>query len=226
MARWFDETAKSAARRDVAGTQHEGMTRRTVITRGAVVAGVAWTAPMLMQTRAYAGMSMCPAPGVYCAGTSGIPQCCPVGTLCNIDLVTGVPTCAAVGTPGGTCGNQGNGNGGCTLAKCNGNDNQCNGCAKPNICGGESAYCGTGGDVCASGLECTAFGSVAGKKHCRRVCTVDSDCNTAQICDSNKFCAEVCGTVTPSTTSTCQGGGTCAQDGTTNNKTCSYVQSA
>lgn len=225
MARWFDDTAKSAARRDVAGSPPDGMTRRTVITRGAVVAGVAWTAPLLMQTRAYAGASLCPAPGVYCAGSSGTPQCCPVGSLCNISL-TGVPTCAATGTPGGFCGNSGNGNGGCTLAKCNGNANQCNGCGGPNICGGESAYCGTNGDVCASGLQCTALGSAAGE-HCRKVCTDTTGCFAGQVCDSHGFCAQLCGTVVPSATvSACQGGETCARDGSTNNLTCNYTQSA
>lgn len=218
MARWFDETAKTAARRDGAGAQHEGMTRRTVLTRGAVVAGVAWTAPLLMQSRAYAGASACASGTIPCFGTMGntTVACCAAGTTCNTDGTTGAPTCAPAQSPGGTCGNQGNGNGGCNLAKCNGDAKQCNGCAAPNVCGGESAFCANQGE-CASGLFCTPAGSDLGN-HCRRKCTTSAGCNTGQTCDTTGFCAQLCGS--------CQAGETCGPDGSTGNNICSYNQHA
>ena len=63
---WFDQLAKRSARSapPVATTDSvvAGPTRRQVLARGAVVAGAAWTAPMLMGVQpAYAGASQCPA---------------------------------------------------------------------------------------------------------------------------------------------------------------------
>ena len=240
MARWFDETAKSAARRDAAGAQPEGMTRRTAITRGAVVAGVAWTAPLLMQTRAYAGVSTCT--GFLCTGTPpNATICCATGDRCY--TIGGVPSCVTAGTPGGTCGNSGNGNGGCTLAKCNGDTHQCNGCANPNVCGGEGAFCNstltslpTGSllDICGTGLTCTLAGSYnATDQHCRVKCAVGpvaivpSPCFTGQVCDSTGFCAQLCDTSSlPGTAVHCQAGEICAQDTPTGPFICNYNQHA
>ena len=234
MARWFDETAKSAARRDVADTQHEGMTRRTVITRGAVVAGVAWTAPMLMQTRAYAGASLCPPPGVYCPGSTGPAQCCAVGTNCVVDLATGVASCATPDAPGGACTNQGVGV--CTSSlgvksNCNGKLLQCNACPKEYICGGEGAPCNTV-DICSANLKCTASIGSTGS-YCRKPCTTatgvktgqptgDPACNTGQICDSSGYCAQDCGP--NGTNGNCQGFEACVTDSVTSKLICNYAQ--
>ena len=233
MARWFDETAKSVARRDVAGTSYEGVTRRTVITRGAVVAGVAWTAPLLMQTRAYAGSSMCASTEVYCPGTAGTPLCCPVGTNCTVDFNTGIPSCALINLPGGTCSNQGvgecNTNGPGPKSNCNGKLDQCNGCSTQYICGGEAAPCNTV-DVCAPNLACvSSIGSIG--TYCRKPCTTatgvasgqptgDSACNTGQICDSSGYCAQDCGP--DGTGGKCLGLEKCVSDGT--KKICNYAQ--
>ena len=224
MARWFDETAKSAARRDVAGTQHEGMTRRTIITRGAVVAGVAWTAPLIMQTRAYAGASACPTGTIVCTGTLGRQTCCTSTETCSVDN-TGLPTCIPQGSPGGICSN--NGVGVCTdpnnvTSNCNGHDDppQCNACADPHICGGEAARC-TAVIVCAPGLTCTLSlnGGVAQtQKFCRQPCTSNTGCATGQICDTTHFCAQTC-----ATNSDCNGTEKCVADGARPQKICSYV---
>ena len=236
MARWFDETAKSAARRGVGDTQHEGMTRRTVITRGAVVAGVAWTAPMLMQTRAYAvGSSACP--GKFCSNPDGSAVCCPNTTdTCGIDPVTGLARCNAVGTLGGTCGNEGQGRGGCALSRCNGHDassNQCNLCPYPHICGGEAAPCGNrpgsgpGGDLCNTGLTCVDSIGSSGM-YCRLPCTTTTgttttyNCQSGQICDGLGYCAQPCGSTGDQP---CAGGGTCVTNtgGPVGSKICSYA---
>lgn len=206
MARWFDETAKASARRDVAGTPYEGVTRRTALKRGAVVAGVAWTAPMLMQTRAYAGASMCASTTTPCfgTGTNTTVACCATGTNCVTDIVTGAPTCAAVDTAGGTCSNSGQGicdKNAVQKTRCNGNTKQCNECAKTNICGGEGAFCDGTTVICAPNLECRSELGVGGESHCRKRCSVDGDCNTNQICDSSGYCAHRCGTGFTSCTS-------------------------
>ena len=113
MARWFDNAAKSAARRELsaAALPGEGITRRTVLTRGAVVAGVAWTAPMLMQTKAFAvGSSACP-PGTpkICNSTDGTHYaCCTASTdTCSQNVTTGEVMCIPLGSAGGTCSNEG-----------------------------------------------------------------------------------------------------------------------
>ena len=227
MARWFDNAARSAARRELAAAAHpsEGLTRRTVLTRGAVVTGVAWTAPLLMQTRAYAGASVCPSGTTPCLGTMGntAVACCATGTVCNTDTTTGAPTCAAPNDPGGVCSNQGVGE--CTStsgvkSNCNGKFDQCNACSKQYICGGEAAPC-NGVDICAPSLTCTSSFAAAGSgSHCRKKCTATTGCNTGQICDSTGFCAQDCG---PSgTNGKCQGAETCVSDGA--NKICNYDQ--
>ena len=235
MARWFDDAAKRAA--DGAGEDlapAAGFSRRTALKRGAVVAGVAWTAPMLMQTRAYAGVSAC-GPGTFvCHGILGYSQtvaCCSSGTTAKPDsagicytYASGQPYCAQPTAPGGYCGNQGNGI--CTLSKCNGDANQCNGCAVPHICGGESSYC-LNAAQCGEGLTCTTTGTTSNLSHCRRLCTGNSGCSSSQVCDSTGFCAQLClGTVTGVTTSNCQSNETCSPDGTRSYSICSYSQSA
>ena len=225
MARWFDDTAKSAARRDVAGSPPDGMTRRTVITRGAVVAGVAWTAPLLMQTRAYAGASACLTGTIVCTGTNGRQACCTSTQTCYVDS-TGLPTCIPQGSPGGICTNEGVGV--CTdpngvKSNCNGHSNppQCNACSKPHICGGEAAPCDGVTLLCAPGLTC-AFSQNGGvaqtQKFCRKPCTTNAGCASGQICDTTNFCAQTC-----TAKSNCQGEEQCVADGTRTQLICSYV---
>ena len=237
MARWFDDAAKKAAHG--AGddlTPAAGFSRRTALKRGAVVAGVAWTAPMLMQTRAYAGASACGSGTFVCQGTQTLNPtvvCCSSGNgqLLSADICTtslaGVPSCVPPSAPGGYCGNSGNGQGQCDISRCNGDANQCNGCAVPHICGGESAHCG-GTILCGAGLTCTPDGSSSNANHCRLACTSDSQCSGSQVCDSTHFCAQLCGTVAvagKTTRSTiCQAGETCAQDGAHAYSICSYNQ--
>lgn len=204
MARWFEEKAKSAARRDVSPSPREGVTRRTVLTRGAAVAGMAWTAPLLMQTRAYAGVSACTSTQFGCPGPNGSFACCNKGDTCT--TLNGLAYCAPPLTTGGSCGNMGQGN--CTTSKCNGNTKACNDCAKPNICGGEGAYCDSTAP-CAGGLTCTSIGTTGGGSHCRLMCKVNTDCNSGQFCNSDNFCAQSC--VLANTT--CPAGEICQPDG-------------
>lgn len=228
MARWFDDAAKAAARRELAAaTPPKGVTRRTALKRGAVIAGVAWTAPVLMQTRAYAGASMCATGTTPCFGTSPSTAvaCCATGQVCNTNATTGVPTCAAPNDPGGVCGNQGVGE--CTStssvkSNCNGKLDQCNGCRTQYICGGEAAPCNSV-DLCAPGLTCTSAGGATGSgSHCRKKCTSSAGCNTGQVCDTNGFCAQDCGPAPAGTGGKCQGAQSCVTNGT--NQICNYDQ--
>lgn len=233
MARWFDEKAKSAARRDVAPSPREGVTRRTVLTRGAVVAGVAWTAPILMQTRAYAGASLC-GPGTFvCQGLQTVNptvKCCLsmtstyAGDTCTTDS-TGTPTCIPPGTAGGICTNSGVGV--CTdpngvKSNCNGQFSppQCNSCSAPHICGGEAAQCDST-IKCAPGLFCVMSqngGVPQTQLFCRKSCALGQPCAAGQICDSTSFCAQTC-----LKDSDCQGSEKCVADGLRATKICSYV---
>ena len=224
MARWFDNAARSAARRGQAAAVHpsEGLTRRTVLTRGAVVAGVAWTAPLLMQTRAYAGASMCGTGTFACPGTgtnTSVICCTTLTQTCQTDLA-GVPSCPGINDPGGKCGNQGVGE--CTSStgirsNCNGNLKECNNCSKTYICGGEGAPCNTT-DICGPGTVCApALGSTL--TYCRKVCVTSGDCTGGQLCDSTNYCAEPC-----KVDSDCIGKETCVSDGKRTQKICNYDQ--
>ena len=224
MARWFDDAAKKAA--DGAGDDlapAAGFNRRTALKRGAVVAGVAWTAPLLMQTRAYAGVSPCPIGSTVCTGTLQ-HACCLSTETCNV--TAGIATCIPTGSPGGICTNEGVGV--CTAANgvksnCNGHYNppQCNSCLGPHICGGEAAPCDGLTLLCAPGLVC-AFsqngGVVQAQKFCRKPCTSDGACASGQICDTTHFCAQTC-----TVKSNCQGTEQCVADGTRTQLICSYV---
>lgn len=142
MGNWFDDRAKSAARRiavqrsAVAPTPSDdpGLTRRDILKRGGVVAGVAWTAPVLMSVMTPAAAeSSCPTGQVRCPDTSsGI--CCAATQTC----FQGV--CTSVGAVGGNC----------TL------NLLCNVgifCGAGNLCGGSGAVC-TQNSNCMSG-SCT-----------------------------------------------------------------------
>lgn len=215
MARWFDDAAKRSAQH--APTSDFGVSRRTAIKRGAVVAGVAWTAPMLMQTRALAvGASTCAVGTTVCQGATTV-ACCGPNDTCN--TTGGTPVCIPPEAPGGKCGNQGVGV--CTSttgvkSNCNGKLDQCNGCPKQYICGGEAAPCEVNGTVCAPGTVCVTSLSSTGK-FCRKVCAANTDCNSGQVCDSSGYCAKDC-----SVNTTCQGHETCVSDGAL--KICNYDQ--
>ena len=171
---WFDQLAKRSARSAPPAATTDsvvaGPTRRQVLARGAVVAGAAWTAPMLMGVQpAYAAQSQCTGQGIFvvCPGGSGI--CCPPGTQC-FESPPATFICQA--PLGGTCGNQG-GNG-----QCNGNTSHCNQPGgnpnqnpNPSICGGPGAIC-SDGSVCVptspcSGGRCGGLGAP---------CTSDAQC--------------------------------------------------
>jgi hypothetical protein len=161
MSRWFDDAAKRAARDEVA-TEASGISRRNVIKRGAVVAGVAWTAPMLMQTAAAAtSASACNPTSRLCSGTgtnSTMKICCDnqsAGTTCSQNA-SGVPACYAnvAAIPvGSTCPSGSNATTTCGAgagAKC----------SAANICGGTGATC-TAGTQCADGT-CSGNTTVPG----------------------------------------------------------------
>lgn len=140
MSKWFDDAAKRAARDDVANESNSGITRRTALKRGAVVAGVAWTAPMLMQTAAVANTVASCAAGSICGSGTGRVCCDGQQTGCvAANGTNGQGTCVA--KVGETC----------TTAPgtaCGGGSNQ-SFCGTDGICGGTGAKCGgTNGGVC------------------------------------------------------------------------------
>lgn len=229
MARWFDNAAKAAASREVAGTPPvDGFSRRTALKRGAVVAGVAWTAPMLMQTRAYAGASKCGSGLFFCAGsTDALSTCCKSASgstkadTCAV-YKSGQAYCIPPGSPGGTCTNSGVGvcNDGTNRTNCNGPSTppQCNSCAAPYVCGGEAAPCNEPAVTCAPGLVCVHRQGSTGT-FCSRQCASDAGCYTGQICDSTSYCSQTC-----SQDSDCQGTEKCISDvKSPTGKICSYV---
>jgi len=168
----------------------------------------AWTAPSLMASAAAAvGLSACP-PDQIIVCDDGSSTCCPNATdLCTI--VGGAPVCSPPNTPGGTCGNCGQGT--CPEGyKCNGNDTQANNAERLNICGGEGAQC-CPADLDIAGcfgdnLTCVQQGAGAG--FCRKSCATTAECRTdgvepgdpsgrcpqtpaGQVC-SGGYCAEAC----------------------------------
>lgn len=216
MANWFDELAKRSARRSVPSVAEvsstDGMSRRDVIVKGAAVAGVAWTAPMLMSTRAHAyGVSTCP-PDQICGPITEQQFCCPQkvttsgGThQCFED--NGVYGCAPPREPGGICvGNNGSGTSSCVDGVfCNGNanSNDCR-CTQPNTCGGYGSTCTAGGaKSCSPGFTCSGG-------FCRPSCSVTDPCPVGLLnvpgvllCQSN-VCQQTC-----VTKSTCPNGQNC-----------------
>ncbi len=165
MGNWFDERAKSSARRssndlralNVDPVAEVGLSRRDVLKRGGIVAGVAWTAPVLMSVMTpAAAVSPCPPNTQACTTTSGSTICCPIPA-------SGIPPdtcpdgeCIPAGELGGFCLNNGMGAGGC-----NDDDNKCNnpgpGPEGRGICGGPGSFCETDAQ-CFGDLECTGNG--------------------------------------------------------------------
>ena len=208
MTGWFDGFARRTAQR--AGNAHVSrpgqVSRRRVIAGGSAAVATAWTAPMLMASSAAAvGVSACDATNpLFCPGaTIAQSVCCPPNTTCTV--VNGQAGCAAVGEPGGNCGNQGVGI--CRAGfKCNGNLGQCNSCSAPNICGGEGAECCPTGETAqcfGDGLVCDEQLNT-GNFFCRKQCTSNAGCTALQVCAPGGFCAEPC-----RTSSTCAQGSAC-----------------
>lgn len=184
MGSWFDGAAKRAARSaanfEAPAGEADGLTRRQVLARGAVVTGVAWTAPMLMSVRpAFAGASMCEPGEDYSVCPDMVTfLCCPPKqgepTECLLDEnnmnVCDIP-------PGGVCGNQGEG-------QCNGGRSRCNQpggnpAVNPSICGGPGTVC-SDGSVCSPTSPCSVgLPNSFGDDRCGgqgSPCTSDTDC--------------------------------------------------
>lgn len=164
MTGWFDAAAKRSARSAVASessAESDGaanMSRRKVLVGGAAVAGLAWTAPVLMATTAYAdGISTCPTDRICPPGTGQL--CCPgvIGTGSDqytCSSVNGTYTCIPAGDLGGNCTNSGQGTSGCNQPNTT-NPIHCNGVRAKNICGGVGAICDpSASPACAAGLTC------------------------------------------------------------------------
>ncbi len=155
MGNWFDERAKSSARRHVdehnvvpiEPTAEGQFSRRDALKRGGIVAGVAWTAPVLMSVMTPAAAAApCPTGSTPCPGFPG--GCCPANDSGIPDTcVDGV--CIDPGEPGGFCLNNGQGAGGCNdpTIKCN---NPGPGPTGRGICGGPGAVCLDNGDCFGS----------------------------------------------------------------------------
>lgn len=155
MGNWFDERAKSSARRssndpEVAAVQpvsEGGLSRRDVLKRGGIVAGVAWTAPMLLSvTPAAAAITMCPDGRDPCGDV-----CCVEPDNC-VDQGDGTFDCVPPGGIGGDCFNSGQGVSGCTQDA--NSSIHCNGDKDNNICGGPGAQCQVDAE-CIPTLTCS-----------------------------------------------------------------------
>lgn len=153
MGNWFDERAKSSARRistepSVVPPESDaasGLSRRDVLKRGGIVAGVAWTAPMLLSvTPAAASVSSCPDQRPPCDGVCCVPE-----DNCVLQD-DGSFDCVEPGGLGGNCKNQGSGTSGCTQDA--NSSIHCNNMT-PNICGGPGAQCEFDFE-CANPLTC------------------------------------------------------------------------
>lgn len=190
MSNWFDGLAKRSARTEASdGT---GLTRRQVLARGAVVTGVAWTAPMLMAVRpAFAGASICTDPRfpAYDVCEDGTAKCCPAGQECVVNR-QGANVCDV--PPGGDCTNQGNG-------QCNGGRSRCD--QPTNI--KPFGTCGGPGTICFDDSSCQFdnCGPDGGDERCGGAgasCTSDAQC--APIDANNKIaftCDEPSNTCVP-----------------------------
>lgn len=142
MGNWFDERAKSSARRistepSVVPPESDaasGLSRRDVLKRGGIVAGVAWTAPVLMSVMTPAvAQSPCPDERPPCDGVCCVPE-----DNC-VDQGDGTFDCVPPGGIGGDCLNSGQGVSGCTQDA--NSSIHCNGDRNNNICGGPGAQC-------------------------------------------------------------------------------------
>jgi hypothetical protein len=175
MSRWFDDAAKRAARDEVANNS-SGMTRRSALKSGAVVAGAAiWTAPMLQQAAAAQTVaSACFATGGQVCGPSGVngnttQVCCggsgnTLNTVCTYNASSGAPSCvtAAATVPKGSVCPSGSG----ATTTCNTSATAfCGGTVGTgpgkvsNVCGGTGSTCATNADCvsnsCKTNLTCT-----------------------------------------------------------------------
>lgn len=235
MAGWFDKHAKKSAERAQTTTASAtGISRRRVLVGGTTAVAAAWTAPVLMaSSAAAAGLSVCPSDRIKTC-TDGSQTCCPNATdTCNI--VNGAQVCSAISTPGGYCGNCGQGT--CPEQyKCNGNPTQSNNAEGTNLCGGEGAQCCASkpnvatcyGDtlVCVEG-----GGNAPGSAFCRKECTSNNDCRTTGVKPGNENCpqkppGQVCSAgycaKTCNSNSDCNGNATCAAPAGGGAKVCGY----
>ena len=239
MAGWFDKYAKKSAAQAISGDRVTGgISRRRVLVGGSVAVASAWTAPVLLASSAAATVS-CPAPNVLTTCVDASQKCCPPPVdrdpyTCGSATDT---NCIPPRELGGTCGNQGQGVGGCNNGaqiKCNSmsNGKGCNYCRTPHVCGGEGAECGTNADCFGGGTTaiCTDVGAkTAGEKFCRRLCTAPGGCGNTQnysggkqeICDTNTgYCAFPC-----SNDNQCDNAaGRCESTGADPQKFCQYDQ--
>ncbi len=231
MSGWFDKHAKrSATSLPPSAAGSVGPSRRRVILGGSAAVATAWTAPMLMASSAAAvGLSACPATRIKVC-TDGTQVCCPNATdTCTINSV-GQPVCAAPGTPGGFCGDCGNGT--CPQGyKCNGNDQQNNGAEASNVCGGEGAQCCPRNQAFGGcfGEHLTCVGVVGGDQaitgFCRKSCTSAADCRTTGVTPGSPRCPQVpsAQTCSTNTTGTRYCGKACTTDaGCTGSQICAF----
>ena len=184
MSSWFDGLAKRSARTEASDAT--GLTRRQVLARGAVVTGVAWTAPMLLTAQPAWAVTSCPKRGeVPTACPNGAQSiCCPDGQGCFKDGNKFV--CDIV--VGALCGNRGFGTCNNGFSKCN---QVCNSLRLP-ICGGAGSTCRDNAD-CAEGRNCSGgfCGGVGAD------CSLTSPCSPG-TCNNNNI-----NTVCSSTTNKC-----------------------
>jgi hypothetical protein len=151
MSRWFDDAAKRAARDEIANDS-SGMTRRSALKKGAVVAGMAWTAPMLMQSAAVATSVASCDPARICT-VNGKSQCCDQANLTACSSSgsgnNAAPKCVAA--LGETCPSG--------ATKCG--TNETSNCAPiTGVCGGAGATCSAAAP-CAAPLRCVGAGGNA-----------------------------------------------------------------
>jgi len=182
-----------------AAVDDAALSRRQVLARGAVITGVAWTAPALLAARpAFAGASICPnqqgAEFFQICATRPITEvCCPNRTdLCFV-LANGQTVCQP--PLGALCGNRGNGQCAGNTARC---DQPANDKEQPfGICGGPGAQCGPS-EVCLF-KNCSATDSRCGGLNA--TCTDNKECAQPDPNDKDAFfCRKAEGTAS----GTCQ----------------------
>jgi len=174
VGRWLDRLARRAATRGVepaAAQPAPGASRRDFLKKAAVVAGAAWTVPV-MQT------ALAPAASASPGSMKGQPCTTPLadeGKLCGDGSRCHLGVC---GSTGAICGSGANcisgvcSGGFCVVApggSCSANaDCQYNNCSAGGTCGGVGATCFTVGadPACAPPLICTQPGG-AGSRKCR-----------------------------------------------------------
>lgn len=162
---WLDNWAKSSAR--PAQTGGDGMSRRQMLKRAGIVAGVAWTAPLIQSATAPAyAYNTCT---TNCA--NGFP--CTSPGQCASGICTNGYCSASAGWPGDAC----SGNGG---NKCHGFDTDglvsCRNGVCPTIAAGgpcrSSADC-VSGVICAANHVCGGSGAT---------CTNNAQCAPGKTC--------------------------------------------